>query len=311
MSSPPHSRSQSRQTTLYAILFALSISILSQMNKIASTWQLPFLVFFFRYMFAFGGNFVSQRLGLFQCTYAGKTRKPLLTLNAIIYTSSHALQVIGLAYAPSLLFAILFATVPIWTEIIAFFILKEYPGLKATVLVIISLAALIIMLILNQHEKMGAVNPLGFIILLISCILEAFNNTLIRFLRDQYTSMEINFYATGTGFFLCTLLLVGSCIMTPGLAGKMIATIPHASFLLPSIYLGLIGTFIAGILKGILLQRMNALTASAWSNVSSALSIIFGVVFLHETLHGYQIVCTIVIIASVLGIQAVKAGKAD
>ena len=87
---------------------------------------------------------------------------------------------------------------------------------------------------------------------------------------------------------------------------EMLQASSQPGFLLPSVYLGVGGTLGAGIFKGIILQRMSALKASAWSNVASALAIVFGVVLLRETLHGYQIICTVVIIGSVLGIQSMK-----
>ena len=191
------------QTYLCAVIFALLVSLVSQTNKLASVYRLPFLVLFFRYLFSFSGNFLMQRLGVLHCSYRGKGQRLLLLVNAIVYTSAHALQIWGLLFAPSILFAILFATVPVWVQILAFFILKERPGLPATLLVLVSLAALVIMILLGQNEKMGAISPLGFALLLMSCILEAGNNTLVRFLRKEYSPVEISFSASGIAFTLC------------------------------------------------------------------------------------------------------------
>ena len=293
-------------TQLCAVIFALLVSVVSLANKLASVYQLPFLVLFYRYLFAFLGNVIFRKVHLFSYSFHGKGRRSLLVINAFVYVTSQGLQIFGLMYAPSILFAIMFATVPIWAEILSFFILKERTGLKATLLVLVSLAALITMLLLGQKEKAGAVSLLGFILLLLSSIGEAFNNILIRFLRKEYTPMEINYCATGIALVICTLFLVFSCIRSEGMFSEMLQASSQPGFLLPSVYLGVGGTLGAGIFKGIILQRMSALKASAWSNVASALAIVFGVVLLRETLHGYQIICTVVIIGSVLGIQSMK-----
>ena len=294
-----------------AALFALVVSFASLMNKLVSVYHLPFLVLFFRYLFSFSGSFALQKVGFLHYSYAGKGRRGLLFVNALVYAASHALQIIGLVYAPSILNAILFATVPVWAEILAFFVLKEKASLRQSVLVLISMGCLIAMLVLGQSQAVGAIHPLGFFLLLGSCIMEAVNNILIRFLKADYSPTEISFAASGIALVVCSCILALQCLGTGLSAAQLFAPAKDLSFLLPVLYLGLGCTLASGILKGVALQNMSALKASAWSNVASALSILFGVLLLKETFHSYQIFCSIGIVGSVLGIQAEKQQKTN
>ena len=295
------------QNFIIAILFALFVSLVPQMNRLAGAWKLPVLVLFLRYLFAFSGNICLQKAGVLHCSLKGKKKKPLLLLNAVFYVLAYALQAVGLIYAPSWLGAVMFATVPVWAEILAFIVLKEQPGFTETILVCISVAALVFMLTAGNGAGTGGITPAGFILLLLSAVSEACSNILIRYLHSEYSPAEISFSSCGLALSFVTVLLILTCIRDPGTVLRIQEAIRYPAFLLTSLYLGLFGTLGAGFLKAMLLARTSTLKASVWGNAASALSILFGVLLLKETLHSYQIVCCIVIAGSVLGIQAKKA----
>ena len=290
-----------------ALLFALSVSLVPQMNKLASVFQLPLLVLFLRYFLAFFGILCLQAVGILKCSWKGKKKRPILLLNAAAYALSYGMQIVGVMYAPSWLGAVMFATVPIWAEILAFLLLKEHAALTQTLLVCASVAALIFMLFMQHNGNAGGITVKGFLLLVLSAIFEACSNTLIRYLRTEYTPAEISFASCGLALLLVTFVLAGSFIQTPQALSQIPETLFRPDFLLPVLYLGLFGTLLAGILKAAMLARMSALKASAWLNVASALSILFGVLLLKETLQAYQVICCIIIAGGVLGIQASKA----
>lgn len=289
-----------------AVCFASVVAFASIANKMCTPYAVPVLVLFCRYLLSFTGNLALQKLGVIRVSVKGKGQKRNLVITAVVYVASHLSQIVGLMYAPSIYGGITFATVPIWAEVLALVILKEKTTMKQNLFMMISILSVIAMLLIGSRDGMGTFSMKGFVFLLMGCFCEAVNNVMIRFLKREYTAMEISFTSGAISLVLIAVVFVIQMvtgIMTP----EMIFTpLKDVKFLLGVVYLGIGCTLVSGLTKGYILQHMSALKASAWSNVSTALTVIAGVVIMKEPFYLYQAVCTIGIVGGVIGIQICK-----
>jgi drug/metabolite transporter (DMT)-like permease len=75
----------------------------------------------------------------------------------------------------------------------------------------------------------------------------------------------------------------------------------HWEFVLATAFLGVLSTMVSSLLAAYMLANMEAVKATIFGNLSTAISIIAGVVFLREPLYIYQIICTVLIVIGVVG----------
>lgn len=292
-----------------AISFALIVGLVSMANKICVVYGMPILIVAVRYVLAAAANFAGHHTGLFHVRLRGKRQRGLLVLSAFCYVGSYLLQVCGLMYAPSVLNGILLATVPIWSEIMAAVVLKEKTTLAQNGFLLLSACSVIAMFLYGSLDGLRGFSMRGFLILFVSCIFEAANNIIIRSLKEEYTPAEISYVSCLISSLIC-LLILG---VQMGIGAVRVETILLAfqdwKFVAAILFLGLLGTFLAGVLRGYTLQHMSAIRATVWYNVSTPVTVLAGVLFLKEPFHLYQLVCTAGILIGVLGTQIARGQK--
>ena len=77
----------------------------------------------------------------------------------------------------------------------------------------------------------------------------------------------------------------------------------HTEFIIATAYLGVGCILLSAQLMSYLLSKMAAVKATIFGNVSTAISIVAGVLVLGEPLRAYHIICTVLIIAGVIGLS--------
>lgn len=252
-----------------------------------------------RYNFAFLALLLLVVLRLVKIDLRGRPKKNLL-LTAGFYIGFMALQVAGLCFSTSIEGSIIFAIIPILAQIIASLFLGEKATLIQNIFVCLSVAALVIMIIMGSTDIQF--HPVGIILLLLSSLSMAISNVFMRYVRDQYRPIEIS-----------AAIIIGGCILF-NLAffvqGAALGTLhtyfepfKHTEFIIATSYLGIGCILLSAQLMSYLLSKMAAVKATVFGNVSTAISIIAGVLVLGETLRPYHIICTALIIVGVIGLS--------
>ncbi|MDD2189382.1 MAG: DMT family transporter [Eubacteriales bacterium] len=280
-----------------AFSFIIGFSFLGIKTCLAVADPLETLVY--RYNFAFLGALIPIIAGFIKVNLAGR-RKGKLIITAGFYISFMALQTIGLVFATSIESGIIFAMVPILVKIMAGFFLKEQTNWKQNVFIFLSVAAVITMFILGAADI--TVNFIGLVILFVSSLLSAFSNIMMRYVRGTYTPFEITLFITGGGFIAFNLaaIIIG---LNNGTLVNYFEPLTHISFIIAAAYLGLLSTLISSILNAYMLAHLQAVKGTIFGNLSTAITIVAGVVVLGEPLGIYHIICTILIIIGVAGLS--------
>lgn len=260
-----------------------------------------------RYNFAFLAILLLMAFRVVRVDLRGRSKKNLF-LTAGTYIGFMALQVVGMFYSTSIEASILFAIVPILAQIIAAVFLGEKATLIQNLFVGLSVAALIVMLVMGSSSLSFHVG--GTVLLLLSSVCMAVSNVFMRYVRTEYRPIEIStaIIIGGWAVFNIAFLIQGAI---QGTIGTYFAPFRHVEFVIAAAYLGIGCILLSAQLMSYLLSKLAAVKATIFGNVSTAISIIAGVVILGEPLMPYHIICAVLIITGVVGLSlsGKKPGK--
>lgn len=282
-----------------AVIFSLIVGFSFLGIKTSLLVATPLETLTYRFNFAFLAVLVLLLLGFVKINVQEKP-KGKLALTAGLYLAFMALQAIGLLFSTSIESGIIFAMIPILVKIIASIFLKEQTNWKQNIFVCLSVVAVITMFILGSTDI--TVNVVGLVILLISSITMAVSNVMMRYVRGIYKPIEISFFITGGGciLFNAATILFG---LKNGTLSEYFVPLTHWNFVIATAYLGIPSTLISALLVAYMLANIEAVKATIFGNLSTAISIVVGVIVLHEPLQAYHIICTVLIVIGVIGLS--------
>lgn len=288
-----------------AVLFSLIVGFSFIGVKTCVSVATPLETLTFRFNFAFLATLIAVLTGLARIDLRGKPKKKL-ALTAGLYVGFMVLQTIGLVFSTSIESGIIFAIIPILAKIIASVFLKESTSWKQNIFVCMSVAAVITMFVLGASDI--SVNIVGLVILLLSSLSMACSNVMMRYVRGVYKPFEITFFITAGGCILFNLATIVTG-MQNGTLGDYFEPVTHWNFVLATAYLGIPSTLISALIMAYILAHMEAVKATIFGNLSTAISIVAGVIVLGEPLAPYHIICTMLIIAGVIGLSMPSMAK--
>ncbi len=284
-----------------AFSFIVGFSFLGVKAGIATATTLQILVH--RFNFAFLAVILPILLGKVKILIKGKPKKILLSTSGF-YIGFMALQAVGLKYATSVEGGIIFAIIPILTKIIAGFYLKETTSWKQNIFVCLSVASVIAMFAFAVTDI--NVNIMGIFILFLASCSMAISNVITRGVRKIYSPIEIAFSIVFLGFIVFNGAYLIFAVKT-GTLSQYFLPLTNLKFLIAILYLGTLSTLISSLMMSYMLSHMEAVKATIFGNLSTAISIVAGVVIMKETLAWYHIVCTALIIIGVVGVSLVPS----
>lgn len=289
---------QLKKAYLAAVIFSIAVGFsflgVKTCIPIASTLQ----ILVWRYNWAAIVMGILIILGIAKLDLKGKPKKNLV-LTAGFYIGFMVLQTIGLIFSTSVESGIIFAIIPILSRIIAGIFLDEKSTWIQNISVMISISALILMIILGASEVETSL--LGIIILLLSSLSMAISNVFMRYVRAIYRPVEITTYICFMGVVIFNLAFLAS-----GEGATYFEPLVHTEFIVATFYLGTACIVLSAQLMAFMLRHMPAINATIFGNLSTAISIVAGVVFLQESLKYYHIICSILIIIGVIGVSLPK-----
>lgn len=293
-------RNEWKKANLTGILFAVMVGFSFLSVKICTRYGDTLQIMTIRYDFAMLAVLVFLALGLGRVEMRHKPKRDLI-LTALFYIGFMVLQCLGLFFSPSAESAILFAIIPILVKIIAEIFLKEKSTKLQNLFVLLSVCSLVAMIAFGAGGL--SFNLAGIALLLLSSLSMAVNNVYMRFVRDVYTPFEIT-------FMICLLgcVLFNAASLVRGLAAGhplqlYIAPLSEPAFVIATAYLGIFCILFSAQMMAYMQAHMPAVNASLYGNVSTAISVIAGVVVLGEVLHWYHIVFGAAIILGAVGMN--------
>ncbi|OFD79199.1 DMT family transporter [Bacillus mycoides] len=284
---------------LSALLYSLIIGFSFMFVKLALTITSPLDTLAHRFTVAFIAASIPVIFGFVKLNISFKNILALLPL-AIFYPALFfAFQAFGLVYTSSSEAGIIQAAIPIFTMILASYFSKEYTNTWQKTSVFISVIGVIYIFIMNgigAHET----NFIGVILILLSALSSACYNVLARKMTKKFKLMDLTYTMTAIGFISFNFIAIIDH-MNKGTITVYFKPFTNGTFLISILYLGLLSSLLTALLLNYSLSYIEAAKISVFSNLSTLITIIAGVVFLHEQIAYYHIIGTLLIVLGVVG----------
>ncbi|MDM5433492.1 DMT family transporter [Bacillus hominis] len=282
-----------------ALLYSFIIGFSFMFVKLALTITSPLDTLAHRFTVAFIAASIPVIFGFVKLNISFKNILALLPL-AIFYPALFfAFQAFGLVYTSSSEAGIIQAAIPIFTMILASYFLKEYTNTWQKISVLISVIGVIYIFIMNgigAHKT----NFIGVILILLSALSSACYNVLARKMTKKFKLIDLTYTMTALGFISFNFIAIASHI-NKGTITVYFKPFTNGTFLISILYLGLLSSLLTALLLNYSLSYVEAAKISVFSNLSTLITIIAGVVFLHEQIAYYHIVGTLMIVLGVIG----------
>jgi drug/metabolite transporter (DMT)-like permease len=216
------------------------------------------------------------------------------------YLAFMVLQAAGLVYATSAESGIAFAVIPIFAAAISAVFLKERPRGVQIAFMLLSAGSLIAMISFGASAY--TLHLGGMIVLLLSGLIMAGSNVLMRFTRDMLAPTDIP-----SVIIICGFLLFNAVTLATGDITAYFSPLAHAGFAFSAAYLGVMCIFVTAVLMAYMTKKIAAYKATIFGNLSTAISIVAGILVLGEAVFWYHILFTALIICGVIGVSVTRA----
>ncbi|MDD4212740.1 MAG: DMT family transporter [Bacilli bacterium] len=203
----------------------------------------------------------------------------------------------GLHFSSSSEAGMMIALIPIVVAILSSIILKEKPTLLQWGCILLSIGGILLI------ETMGvggsrSNNWMGVLLLLGAVIAAAFFNIFSRKASQELHPMEITYFMMLGGAIVFNGMNVADHLIHNSFA-TYLDGLSNPIVLIALLYLGIASSVVAFFLVNYSLSKLTAPISSLYSNLSTVITILMGVLFLQETLTVYHIIGSIMIIVGV------------
>lgn len=291
-----------------AVCFSVLVGFSFLGIKISQPYADSLNILCYRYDFAFAVMMILVLIRIVK-TDIGKKPKGKLLLTAGFYVGFMAFQVVGLLFATSVEGAIFFAVIPIIVKVIASVFLGERATWRENIFVGLCVVSLLVMIIMGAGSL--EMNPVGVVLLILASLAMALSNVFMRYARNDYKPIEITFTIVVLGFTVFNVAAAVKGIINGEGIGDYFAPLLNPKVFIAMAYLGIGCILISAHLMSYMLSKMEAVKATIFGNLSTAISIVAGVVVLGEPLYAYHIICTVLIIGGVIGLSLSGGKKSE
>lgn len=294
-----------------AAVFTLSVGFSFFGIKQCVPYADTLILLAYRYLAALIGvilfTVISKRLGRYPQASPGRPRGKLY-MTAGFYMAFMILQILAMYFATSIEGAIVYAMVPIFAKIIGRIVLGERSTRLQNVFVVMTVAALLVLVILNATDI--HLNVTGLVIMTASSILMACQNVSARYVRGVFSPIEITTCIAAGGFVIFYGAALVRALASRDLA-SLFAPLIHPQFVIWVSFLGIFCILLSAQFMAFMLAHMEIVQCTVFNSASTLISIIAGALILGEPLYWYHYICGALILAGVVGLTLAPADAAN
>lgn len=275
----------------FSIIFGLSFLF----SKQALNFVSPMGLIAYRFLFAWITFMILILTGIIKINVKPSMIKYLILcglFQPVIYFigETYGLNLVGSGEA-----GLMIAIIPIFVVIFSAIFLKEYPTKIQYLFMLMSITGVFIIQI-NQLSNQN--QWLGFVYLFIAVIAASLFNIVSRYISKTTSPMTSTFFMTSIGALSFNILYVLELFTKDNLSAYL-SSLYHIELIVPLLYLGIIASVGGFFLVNTSLKYLPAHVSSIYTNVSTVIALIAGVLFLNETLYLYHYIGGLFIILGV------------
>lgn len=204
----------------------------------------------------------------------------------------------GLLHSTTIFSGVMIAMIPIVSMLAAAPILKERPTGGQLLFGVVSVGGVIGIGLMSNHS--GTLDAIGVCCLLLAIVSAAAYTLISRGVSAEFSPFERTY----------TMLAVGAAVFTvaAGVAVKgdivrYLHPLRDPSYLLPVLFLSLFCSVLGFFLSSYALTNLSVARETVFSNLTTAVSVFAGEVFLDEPFTWGGVVCTLLILIGIWGVQ--------
>ena len=151
-------------------------------------------------------------------------------------------------------------------------------------------------------QDTGSFNWLGLLLLLLAVCMGAMFNALSRKISVQFSAFERTYvmFALGSAVFTCIALIQSAGNMRD----MLIAPLSRGDFWVSILFLAGLSSVGAFLMLNYAITHLDVARASIFANITTVITILAGVLILHENFGVYQVIGSAIIIAAAYGVNA-------
>ncbi len=287
---------------LAALTYATIIGLSFMFVKIALRSANPLDILVFRFSASFLAVIIAILFGWAKLNYSGDRLKKILPLAVLYPLLFFAFQTFGLQYADSSEAGIIQASAPIFTLILATYILQEKSNIWQKFSILLTVFGVVYIIIMKGASfNITSIGDFkGIILILLSALAFSGYSVMVRPLTKEFSSIELAFMMVIISFIGFNLIAIGQHLWA-GTISTFFSPLVNMEFLIAILYLGVLSSLITAVLTNYVLANLEASKMGVFANLGTVITIIARVVFLKEQIFYYHIIGCILIIGGVLG----------
>ena len=250
----------------------------------------------------FGLSFLVMNLlllmGMGKVDLRGKALwKPLLLglMEPVVYFFG---EQYGILHSNTSFSGVMIAMIPIVSTLAAAPVLREKPTVGQLLFSLLSIGGVVGLGMMNRNS--GQLDWIGVVALIVA-VLSAGAYTLIgRGISRAYTPFERTYMMMGVGTAVFTPIAL---IQTRGSVTDYIRPLGQPTYLAAILFLALVCSVACYFLSSYTITYMTVARETVFSNLTTAVSVFAGVIFLHEPFTWFGALCCLVIFVGIYGVQ--------
>ncbi len=251
-----------------------------------------------RFLLAFLLMSLLRLTALGDCRLRGKPLLPLILLGLfqpVIYFFG---EQYGILHSSTVFSGVMIALIPIASTLAAIPILGEKPTLRQLFCSFLSVGGVVGIGLLTSGS--GSLDWIGVAGLLVAVLSAVAYTLLSRGISGRYTPFERTYFMLGFGAAVFTVMALFS---VRGDLGAYLRPLAQRSYLSAVVFLGLCCSVISYFLTNYVITRLPVARATVFSNLTTAVSVFAGAVFLREPFSPIGLLCCVLILLGIYGVQ--------
>ena len=234
----------------------------------------------------------------------GRPLRPLLALGLVQPVAYFLCESYGISMTNATFSGVIIALVPIVALIAGALVLREIPSRAQVGWSVFSIGG--VMLMTLQQSAEGAIRPLGVLMLFGAVVSGVTFNILSRRMSAQFSALERTTVMMVVAAAIFTALAVWEC---RGDWSRLLAPLSSGTFLVSMLYLSVLSSIMAFLFINFASNTLPVAKTTAFCNLTTAISMFAGVVFLREPFGLLSLLASAMIILGVWKVQTAQTKK--
>ena len=240
------------------------------------------------------------------CRLRGKPLLPLIMLGLLEPVIYFFGEQYGILHSSTVFSGVMIALIPIVSTLAAIPILGERPTTGQLFFSVLSVGGVVGIGLLTKSS--GSLDWIGVTGLVVAVSTAVAYTLLNRGISGRYTPFERTYFMLGFGALVFTLMAAFSVRGDPA---AYLRPLGDRRYLTAVLFLSLCCSVVAYFLSSYVLTRLPVARATVFSNLTTAVSVFAGTVLLHEPFSAFGLLCCVLILVGIYGVQRGAAPDGD